>query len=101
MYKGGLNRVAAMRVPSLSFVLTAGFALATALAASSGFAMSQGPRHSEPIPLPRDGNAAIQEEYEAARRAGTREAYDLFIARHPAHALAKTAQAERDRLPAR
>lgn len=64
-------------------------------------AMAQGPRHSEPIPLPRDGEVAIREEFEAARRAGTREAYDLFIARHPQHALAATARQERDRLPAR
>ena len=33
-----------------------------------------------------------------ARRAGTREAYNLFIARHPDHPLATTARQERDRL---
>jgi hypothetical protein len=43
----------------------------------------------------RDGNIAIQEELEAARRVNTVEGYDLFIARHPGHALA--AQAERER----
>ena len=64
-------------------------------------AMAQGPRHSTPMPLPRDGDVAIREEFDAARRAGTREAYDLFIARHPQHALAATARQERDKLPAR
>ena len=44
---------------------------------------------------PRDGNIAIQQELDAARRAGTLEAYDLFIARHPEHPLAETARRER------
>lgn len=43
----------------------------------------------------RDGNIAIQEELEAARRAATVEAYDLFIARHPGHPLAEVARGER------
>ncbi|HEX8443754.1 MAG TPA: hypothetical protein VF631_08915 [Allosphingosinicella sp.] len=47
----------------------------------------------------RDGNIAIQEELDAARRAGTIAAYDLFIARHPQHPLAETARAERAKLP--
>jgi hypothetical protein len=64
-------------------------------------AMPQGPRHSTPMPPPRDGDVAIREEFDAARRAGTREAYDLFIARHPQHALAAAARQERDKLPAR
>lgn len=46
----------------------------------------------------RDGNIAIMEELVAARKAGTVEAYDLFIARHPDHPLAETARAERQRL---
>lgn len=50
------------------------------------------------VPLPRDGNIAIREELDAARRAGTFEAYDLFIARHPDHPLADEARRERDRL---
>ena len=45
---------------------------------------------------PRDGNVAIQEELDGARRAGTIEAYDLFIARHPRHPLAETARRERE-----
>jgi hypothetical protein len=46
----------------------------------------------------RDGNIAIAEELEAARKAGTIAAYDLFIARHPGHPLAQIARAERERL---
>lgn len=49
-------------------------------------------------PRPRDGNVAIAEELEAARRAGTIEAYELFIARHPDHPLAGAARRELDAL---
>jgi hypothetical protein len=45
----------------------------------------------------RDGDIAIREEYEAARRVGTAAAYDLFLARHPDHPLAETARRERPR----
>ena len=53
---------------------------------------------STELPRPRDGNVAIQEELDAARRAGTLEAYDLFLARHRGHRLAETARRERERL---
>ncbi len=43
----------------------------------------------------RDGNIAIAEELAAARKAGTVEAYDLFIARHPGHPLEPVARRER------
>jgi hypothetical protein len=58
------------------------------------------PRPPRPtvLPLPRDGDVAIREELDAARRAGTLAAYDLFLARHPRHALAATARRERQRL---
>ncbi len=46
----------------------------------------------------RDGNIAIREELDAARRAATVEAYDLFIARHRDHPLAQIAREERQRL---
>ncbi|HEX2724670.1 MAG TPA: hypothetical protein VHN20_02500 [Beijerinckiaceae bacterium] len=46
----------------------------------------------------RPGDIAVREEFEAARRAGTIAAYDLFVARHPEHALADTARRERERL---
>jgi hypothetical protein len=62
--------------------------------------MAQSPRSPSAAPA-RDGNIAIQEELDAARRAGTREAYDLFIARHPDHPLAATAKQERERLAAK
>jgi hypothetical protein len=52
------------------------------------------PSHPPPLPPPLGGNAAAQ-ELAAARRAGTIEAYDLFLARHPADPLARTARRER------
>jgi hypothetical protein len=70
--------------------------VATACTAPAG----QETRVSEKEIIPaRDGNIAIQEELDAARRAGTIAAYDLFIARHPQHPLAATARAERAKLP--
>jgi hypothetical protein len=68
-----------------------------ALRAEGTLTVTQAPR-SPVMPRARDGSIAIQEELDAARRAGTREAYDLFIARHPDHPLATTARQERDRL---
>ena len=53
---------------------------------------------STDLPPPRDGDVAIREELDAARRAGTRAALDLFIARHPRHPLADIARRERERL---
>jgi hypothetical protein len=53
------------------------------------------------VPPARDGNIAIRQELDAARQAGTLEAYDLFIARHPQHPLAETARRERQRLAER
>ena len=55
-------------------------------------------RRSTDLPRPRDGNVAVQEELEAARRAGTIAAYDLFIARNRVHPLAEVARRERARL---
>ena len=49
------------------------------------------------VPRARDGDVAIRQELEAARRAGTLAAYDLFIARHPDHPLAEVAREERAR----
>ncbi len=46
----------------------------------------------------RDGNIAIAEELDQARRLNTVAAYDLFIARHPNHPLAVNARAERLKL---
>ena len=46
----------------------------------------------------RPAHIAVQEELDQARKAGTLEAYDLFLARHPDDALASIARAERRRL---
>ena len=51
------------------------------------------------VPMARDPAAAVAEEYEAARRKGTREAFELFIARHGDDPLAEQARAELKRLP--
>ncbi|OPY97894.1 hypothetical protein A5906_33515 [Bradyrhizobium sacchari] len=50
------------------------------------------------MPMARDPSAAVAEEFEAARRAGTREAFELFIARHGDDPLAEQARAELKRL---
>lgn len=59
------------------------------------------PYRSTYLPRPRDGNIAVQEELDAARRAGTVEAFDLFLARHGNHPLAAPARRERARIAAR
>lgn len=46
----------------------------------------------------RDPEIAVREEFEMAEKAGTVKAYDLFIARHPAHPLAKVAAERRAEL---
>jgi hypothetical protein len=46
----------------------------------------------------RDGDIAIREELDMARRAGTTAAYDRFLTRHGNHPLAEAARRERDRL---
>jgi len=51
------------------------------------------------MPMARDPAVAVAEEYEAARRTGTREAFELFIARHGDDPLAEQARAELKRLP--
>ena len=51
------------------------------------------------MPMARDPSAAVAREYEAARRKGTREAFELFIARHGDDPLAEQARAELKRLP--
>jgi hypothetical protein len=53
---------------------------------------------SKPLPLPRDPEIAVREEFELARAQGTTAAYDLFIRRHGNHPLAAQARRERARL---
>jgi hypothetical protein len=75
--------------------------LALALGAGACLAednMDPRERRSTDQPPPRDGNVAIQEELDAARRAGTAAAYDQFLARHSNHPLAAIARRERQRL---
>jgi len=50
------------------------------------------------MPMARDPSAAVKEEYEVARQAGTREAFELFLARHGDDPLAEQARAELKRL---
>jgi hypothetical protein len=49
-------------------------------------------RTSEPANRPRDPEIAVREEFRAAEEAGTVEAYELFVRRHPDHRLAETAR---------
>ena len=81
-------------------IIIAGLALGGATCGGANEVKPQPPAPTE-LPRPRDGNIAVQEELDAARRAGAVEAYDLFIARHPDHPLAEVARRERAALAAR
>lgn len=83
----------------LAACLLAGLVLAGGGATGAAAMKKQRPRHTTVLPRPRDGDVAVQEELDAARRAGTRAAYDLFLGRHADHPLAATARLERARLP--
>jgi len=50
------------------------------------------------FPPARDPSIAVAEEYELARKKGTAEAFELFIARHGDSPLAEKARAELKRL---
>ncbi len=76
------------------------FLIAVAAAACAPADAPEGNSMPTSIP-PRDGNIAIQQELDAARRAGTLEAYDLFIARHPRHPLIEAAREEREQIARR
>jgi hypothetical protein len=49
-------------------------------------------------PPARNPERAVEEEYQIARQRGTREALELFIARHPDSALAQKARADLQRI---
>jgi hypothetical protein len=51
-------------------------------------------RPERSMPPARNPDVAVAEEYEIARRSGTPEAFELFIARHPDSALADRARSE-------
>jgi len=53
------------------------------------------PGHSADFSRARPGAEAAREEFEAARRANTTEAWDRFIARHPGDPLAEEARRAR------
>jgi hypothetical protein len=72
-------------------------AAAAAVGASPAEALMNG-GDEKAMARARDGNIAIRQELEQARRSNSVAAYDLFIARHPKHTLAKVAREERERL---
>ena len=74
--------------------LLAGLALAGSAAAAAAEMKERRPLRSTELPRPLDPEVAVRSEFAVARRAGTRAAYDLFIARHPDHPLAATARRE-------
>lgn len=76
------------------------FAVA-ACAAKEPTLSDRSPGHSTPLPVPRDGQVAVQEEFDAALAKGTVEGWDLFIRRHPDNPLTERAKAERAALAAR
>lgn len=76
-------------------------ALAMLVEAATMPGSEQGPESATELPRARDGDVAIRQELDAARKAGTLEAYDLFIARHPQHPLAEIARREREALALR
>ena len=77
-----------------------GLCAALLAGAACGGAMTPDQKQDEIIRA-RDGNIAIRQELDSAREAGTLEAYDQFIARHPGHPLAEIARRERAELAAR
>lgn len=85
----------------LAALVLAGLALAGSRTPQGAEMSQERPVRSTDQPRPRDGNVAIGEELDAARRAGTLAAYDLFLARHPRHKLARTARRERAAIAAR
>jgi hypothetical protein len=78
-----------------------GVALATALVALSTMANANENLSMTPQPTTppaRDPEIAVEEEYQIARRHGTAEALNLFIARHPDGRFADKARAELRRI---
>jgi hypothetical protein len=66
--------------------------LAMSKLASAGEKPAASPERT--MPPARNPEVAVEEEYNIARRRGTAEALELFIARHPEGALAERARAE-------
>ena len=77
--------------------LLVGLSVAAAAAMSMEATTSEGDSKRQIAPA-RDGNIAIQQELDEARKAASVAAYDLFISRHPGHPLERVAREERARL---
>lgn len=88
-----LRRLAAILVAGL---LPAGSGAAEAAA----MVKERPPTPAAGLRPPRHPDIAVQEELDAARRAGTLAAYDLFLARHGEHRFAEAARRERARIAA-
>ena len=56
------------------------------------------PRRAPTVPPARDPAVAVAEEYQEAQRKGTKEGFELFIARHPDAPQAEHARTELKRL---
>lgn len=81
----------------MKLLIGLGAALAASISMEAATPDTPPSGHKEIAPA-RDGDIAIQEELDAARKARTAAAYDLFIARHPGHRLEAVAREERARL---
>lgn len=68
---------------------------ASACAAREAPLSDNSPGHSPPMPAPRDGQVAVQEEFDAAAAANTLAAWDLFLRRHPDNPLSGRAREAR------
>lgn len=84
----------------LAAALVAGVVLAASGASPAMAMKKRHPAHTTVFPPARDGDVAVQEELDAARRTGTLAAYDLFLSRHGDHRLAVAARRERAALAA-
>ena len=76
-------------------MFAAGLALAGGAVSGAAAMKKQRPGHTTVMPPPRDPDIAVREELDAARRAGTVAAYDLFLSRQGDHPLAAVARRER------
>lgn len=98
------DAAAAMAGLHLRYALALGLCLIVATPSHSGNPPLTGPTvpsapDKDDPPLVRPGHFAVREEFEAARRAGTRAALELFIARHPGDPLADDARRLLSTLP--
>lgn len=83
--------------PAIAAAVLLGCGLAGA-GCAQGHVMKPPANRSTNLPRPRDDTPGVRAELAVARRAGTIAAYDLFLARHGDHPLARIARRERARL---